>query len=238
MTVPTRLSRWFAELRRRKVVRVTIAYLIATWVLIQVAAETFGPLGLPDWSVKLVIVITVLGFPISLILAWAFDVTPRGIERAVPADATQPSAADEANPPVPPIAKLAAVTPPPMPSREGANRSVAVLPFVDMSAERDQDYFCEGVAEEIGNALCYVRGLEIASRTSAFQFKGKAADVREIGRRSESTRCSKAAYASPETESASRRSSSAQPTDITSGRRSSIGSSRTCLRSRTRSRSR
>jgi hypothetical protein len=76
-----RLKRWFAELRRRKVVRVGVVYVVVAWILIQVAGETFGPLGLPDWSTKLVIVLAALGLPLALALAWAFDLGPRGIER-------------------------------------------------------------------------------------------------------------------------------------------------------------
>ena len=87
MAAPTRLGRWLGELRRRRVVRVAVAYLIAAWLLIQVAAETFEPLGLPDWALKLVIVVAVLGIPVALMLAWAFDVTSHGIERASPASA-------------------------------------------------------------------------------------------------------------------------------------------------------
>ena len=172
MAAPTRLGRWLGELRRRRVVRVAVAYLIAAWLLIQVAAETFEPLGLPDWALKLVIVVAVLGIPVALMLAWAFDVTSHGIERASPASAP---------PAVHPTSEPAAVLPPTVPGGR-AHGSVAVLPFVDMSAERDQDFFCDGVAEEIGNALCYVQGLKVAARTSAFQFKGRVADVREIGR--------------------------------------------------------
>ena len=171
MVAPTRLGRWLGELRRRRVVRVAIAYLVGAWLLIQVAAETFEPFGLPDWALKLVIIVAVLGFPAALMLAWAFDVTPRCVERTAPADPAQ-ATTGEASPPVGPSAVSIA--------RE--LRSVAVLPFVDMSAEHDQDYFCDGVAEEIGNALCYVQGLKIAARTSAFQFKGRVADAREIGR--------------------------------------------------------
>jgi adenylate cyclase len=182
VTSTSRFHRWLAELRRRRVVRVVFAYLVVAWLLIQVAAETFDPLGLPGWALKLVIVITALGFPAALMLAWAFDVTPRGIERTVPADPAPQSFADSPTAPARSAIAAAAATPPHMLLSTSANRSVAVLPFVDMSAEHDQDYFCDGVAEEISNALCYVQGIKIAARTSAFQFKGRVADVREIGR--------------------------------------------------------
>jgi TolB-like protein len=150
--IGTRLQRWFAELRRRKVVRVALIYLVAAWLVIQVADAVFEPLGLPGWSLKLVIVLAALGFPLACALAWAFDVTPQGIERT----------------PSPPVAAAA--------------ESIAILPFVDLSQQHDQQYFCDGIAEEIVNALCCIRGLRIASRTSASQFKGRSVDVRDIGR--------------------------------------------------------
>jgi len=171
--VGSRLQRWFAELRRRKVFRVALVYLVAAWLLIQVADAVFEPLGLPAWSLKLVIVLAALGFPLACALAWAFDVTPRGIERT-PA---LPVAADAA------ATTAAAATPSALPAAESPPAaSVAILPFSDMSPARDHEYFCDGIAEEIINTLCCVRGMRVASRTSAFQFKGRSADVREIGK--------------------------------------------------------
>jgi TolB-like protein/Flp pilus assembly protein TadD len=162
-----KLGRWIAELRRRKVFRVALAYLVGGWLLIQVADATFEPLGLPPVALKFVIVAIVLGFPLACVLAWAFDVTPHGIERT-PALAP----ATTATPPGP-AAPLAVADGPP---------SIAVLPFADMSPAHDQGYFCEGIAEEIINSLCCVGGLRVASRTSAFQFRDRSVDVREIGR--------------------------------------------------------
>jgi TolB-like protein len=159
------LARWFAELRRRKVFRVAFAYLVVAWALIQVADATFEPLGLPAVALRFVIVAAILGFPLACALAWAFDVTAQGIERTPPA----PAAAVQL--PVPTQAAEAAPV-----------VSVAVLPFADLSPARDQEYFCDGIAEEIINSLCCVRGLRVASRTSAFQFRGRNEDVREIGR--------------------------------------------------------
>ena len=153
--IGSRLPGWFAELRRRKVFRVAGVYLVAAWLVIQVADAVFEPLGLPAWALKLVIVLAALGFPLAGALAWAFDVTPQGIERT-------PAAARVASMP--------------------AGQAVAILPFADLSPARDQEYFCDGIAEEIVNALCCVRGLHIASRTSASQFKGRSVDVREIGK--------------------------------------------------------
>jgi adenylate cyclase len=154
------LGRWFGELRRRKVFRVALAYLVGGWVLIQVADATFEPLGLSTVAHRFVIVAVVLGFPLACVLAWAFDLTRHGIERT-------PAAA-----PVP--VETPAVAP--------RSHSIAVLPFADMSPAHDQGYFCEGIAEEIINSMCCVGGLRVASRTSAFQFRDRNVDVREIGR--------------------------------------------------------
>jgi adenylate cyclase len=181
MSPPTsRFEHWWAELRRRKVVRVAVAYLVVAWLVIQVAAETFEPLGLPAWSMRLVIVIAALGLPLAVVLAWVFDLTARGLERT-PEVAATPVIPLEATPPV-------VVTPAsprsllPAAAVAATDASVAVLSFVDMSPERDQEHFCDGIAEEIINSLCCVRGLKVAARTSAFQYKGRATDVREIGR--------------------------------------------------------
>ena len=171
----SKAGRWLAELKRRKVFRVAAVYLVVAWLLVQVAGTTFEPMGLPPWTLKLVITLAALGFPLACALAWAFDVTAKGIERTpdlARAGAAAPTALV--------TNAVPAVEPPPAASE--SPDSVAILPFVDMSPGRDQEYFCDGIAEEIINSLCCVRDLRIASRTSSFQFKGRAADVREIGR--------------------------------------------------------
>jgi TolB-like protein len=171
----TKAGRWLAELKRRKVFRVAAVYLVVAWLLVQVAGTTFEPMGLPPWTLKLVIALAALGFPLACALAWAFDVTAKGIERT-----KQPISTDPAVPAVFEQKVLPAVAPPSAAAE--APDSVAILPFVDMSPGHDQEYFCDGIAEEIINSLCCIRDLRIASRTSSFQFKGRAADVREIGR--------------------------------------------------------
>jgi len=179
----SKAEHWFAELRRRKVFRVATVYLVVAWLLVQVAGTVFEPMGLPSWTLKLVITLVALGFPLACGLAWAFDVTAKGIERT-PAAAPLPAAAFTAPEPA---ALPSAPSAPALPAAGTAAAaeapdSVAILPFVDMSPGRDQEYFCDGIAEEIINSLCCIRDLRIASRTSSFQFKGRATDVREIGR--------------------------------------------------------
>ena len=157
------IRRGFTEFRRRRVFRAMAVYLVAGWLLIQVADATFGPLGLPDWALKLVIVLVAIGFVIAMALAWTYDVGAGGIARTPAAAPTAPEA-------------------PAMPAAAAPGASVAILPFADLSEAKDQDYFCDGLAEEILNALTGVRGLRVASRTSSFRFRDGRADAREIGR--------------------------------------------------------
>jgi len=157
------LKRFLAQLRKRKVIRVGIVYVLVGWVLMQVGEVTFEALGLPPWALTLLIVIVLLGFPIALVLAWAFEVTPEGIRKD---SAGAAGAADRA---------------PPEFDRHAP--SIAVLPFDDMSEQGDQGYFCDGIAEEILNALCKVANLRVAARVTSFRFRGRQADVAEIGRK-------------------------------------------------------
>lgn len=157
------LKRYFEELKRRKVFRVSIGYLVGAWLLLQIADATFEPLNLPPWSTSLVLWLLVLGFPVAVFLAWALEVTPQGIRRTQ----TRRKAAA-------PARKAAAGESEP---------SIAVLPFVDMSPDKDQDHFCEGMAEEIINSLARIGGVHVASRTASFQFKGQSTDVDVIGAR-------------------------------------------------------
>jgi TolB-like protein/Flp pilus assembly protein TadD len=148
---------------QRKVMRVGLAYIVVGWLLMQIGEVTFEALTLPPWALSFLIAIIVLGFPIALMLAWAFEVTPEGIVKD-PADK-----ADEKNT---------------GPSGLDSNvPSVAVLPFDDMSEHGDQSYFCEGIAEEILNSLCKVPGLRVASRVASFRFGGKRADIAEIAKK-------------------------------------------------------
>jgi TolB-like protein/Flp pilus assembly protein TadD len=161
------MTSFFTELRRRHVFKVAAAYVVTGWVVAQAAEFLLESFGAPQWVLQTLIILLVLGFPIALVLAWAFELTPAGLERD-----HAPAAARE---PVP----AAAVALPPTPP-ESPGQSIAVLPFVDMSADRDQEYFSDGLSEELLNLLAKVPGLHVASRTSAFSFKGKQEDIRTI----------------------------------------------------------
>ena len=151
---PPRTASFWEEIKRRKVIRVVIAYLIVGWGLIEIADVTAEPLRLPDWSDTLVIWLVALGFPIAIILAWILDVTPRGIE-------VTPDAKD-ARPPEP------------------ADASIAVLPFLNMSGNEENEYFSDGLSEELLNMLVRLQSVRVCSRTSSFALKGKDVDMPTI----------------------------------------------------------
>jgi len=145
-----------AELKRRRVYSVIAGYAVVAFILLQIGEITFGPLGLPNWVMIALIVAVVVGFPLVIILAWIFDITPTGIRRDSRRGLT--------------------ATP-------GDERpSIAVLPFTDMSPEHDQGFFCEGIAEEILNALTRIQQLKVTARSSSFLYSEGAGDVRIIGK--------------------------------------------------------
>jgi len=150
----SKASKFWEEIKRRKVVRVVIAYLIVGWGLIQIADVTLEPLHLPDWAGTLVIWLIALGFPIAVILAWVLDVTPEGVK------VTQPAANDD------------------VPS----DASIAVLPFVNMSGDPENEYFSDGLSEELLNLLARLQSLRVCSRTSSFALKGKDIDMPSIAK--------------------------------------------------------
>ena len=153
---------FIAELKRRHVFRVTLTYIIVAWLVLQVADVVLDKIGVPDWTFKLVLVLLLVGFPVAIILAWAYDLTPKGLKRTE-------DLAEEVAP------ALRAAAP--------AKASVAVLPFVNMSGNPENEYFSDGLAEELLNVLAKVSGLKVAARTSSFHFKGHTGDIEEIARR-------------------------------------------------------
>lgn len=152
---------FFAELKRRKVYRVAIAYAVVSWLLIQIATQVFPFFDIPTWAVRLVVLLLVLGFPVALLLAWAFDLTPEGIKRTDELD----QAAEQ---------RLSAATPPP-------EKSIAVLPFENLSADEQNAYFADGIQDDILSSLAKVADLKVISRTSVRQYKTGTRNLREIG---------------------------------------------------------
>ena len=195
---------FFAELKRRNVIRVAVAYTVIAWVLAQVAEFAFENFGAPDWVLKSVIVILLLGLPIALIFAWAFEMTPEGIKKEKDVDRSQSITPHTGRKldfviigilavalayfvydkfMLSPDTELEITT---TEERTDAvaievEKSIAVLPFVNMSSDPEQEYFSDGISEEILNALAKIQELKVAGRTSSFSFKGKNEDLRLIG---------------------------------------------------------
>jgi adenylate cyclase len=181
------------ELKRRRVFRVAAVYGASAFVALQAADLVFPRLGLPDWAVTLVVALAIVGLPVALALAWAFDATPEGVRRTGPA-APDELAAILAQPrarrwpagfaALTGIALLAGGawwTLAGAGTRTIAYDSIAVLPFANLSGDPENEYFGDGLAEELLNALAGIEGLKVAARTSAFAFKGTQTGVRTIG---------------------------------------------------------
>ena len=151
---------FFAELKRRKVYSVAIAYVVAGWALAQGIAQVLPVFDIPNWVVRLLVVLIVLGFPVALTVSWFFDFTRYGIVRT-PDRAPQP--------------RIDAVDP-----SISQEKSIAVLPFKDLSAGPERDYLGEGIAEEILTALSKVDNLRVAARRSSFWFKDRDAELSEV----------------------------------------------------------
>ena len=181
-------SRTIADLRRRRVFRVAAAYGVVAWLIIEVADIVLPALRLPEWVITAVVITALAGFPIALLLGWLFDVTPDGVVRTRPADEDAPAIRRVARRGIDfiIIGVLLAVIgylvyqQAPFGADEGAERSIAVLPFEDFSPDGDNEYFSDGIAEELLNTLVGVEGLRVAARTSSFAFKNRNEDVRSI----------------------------------------------------------
>jgi len=179
----------FSELKRRNVLRVAIAYLAVAWLLIQVVETLFPIFGLSDELIRLFVILLSIGFPLVLVFSWLYELTPEGVMTAKAADAAgyDKPAAFGRHIDFTIIALLAVSVAWLLYERENGpavtENSIAVLPFVNMSSDTEQEYFSDGVAEEILNKLAQVQGLKVTARTSSFQFRGQNLDVPLIGER-------------------------------------------------------
>lgn len=151
------VNRFFAELKRRKVYTVAVAYLLGGWALAQGLAQVLPVFDISNWVVRLLVVLIIIGFPVALTLSWFFDLTRYGVVRT------------------PNLKDIDTALAP----RLGEN-SIAVLPFADLSPNRDHDYFSDGIADEILTALSKIDNLRVAARRSSFWFKDRQADAREV----------------------------------------------------------
>jgi len=198
---------FFDELKRRNVFRVGVAYVIVAWLLAQVADLMLDNFGAPGWVIKSVLTLLIIGFPLAIFYAWAFELTPEGIKPQREVEREQSITAQtgrkldrtiivvlvlalgyfawdkfmgSGSMTVEPTGQgtdptAAAIEPGPQ------EKSIAVLPFVNMSSDPEQEFFSDGISEEILNALAKVKDLKVAGRTSSFAFKGQNQDLRLIG---------------------------------------------------------
>jgi TolB-like protein len=202
----------FKELQRRNVFRVAIGYIVSSWLLAQVADLVLENIGAPNWVMQTILLVLALGFPVVLFFSWAYEVTPEGIKRESEVDRTQSTTQltgrklDRAITGVLVIAlayfaydkfvlsgdreaaliEAATHTMTEQTATEDVStqvdKSIAVLPFVNMSSDPEQEYFSDGLSEEILNLLAKIDGLKVIGRTSSFAFKGKNEDLRSIGK--------------------------------------------------------
>ncbi len=185
--------KFFTELKRRNVYKVAIAYAVIAWLLMQIATQVFPFLEIPNWAIRLVIMLIVIGFPIALVIAWAFELTPEGIKRAEVADSA-PRVLSRSRAWVYVVIIAGAISvslfflgrytaiSKQSGSAELPAKSIAVLPFENLSRDPDNAYFTEGVQEEILTRLAKIADLKVISRTSTQHFKSSPADLRQIAK--------------------------------------------------------
>jgi TolB-like protein len=187
---------FFGELKRRNVYKVAVAYGVVGWLVVQIATQVFPFLEIPNWLVRLVIVFVAVGFPIALVIAWAFELTPEGIRRAE--DVDLPAASGSKNRAWIYVAAIGAAlsvglffvgrytagnaTPRPSePATAISQKSIAVLPLLNESGDPKDEYFSDGLSEELIAALAQIRELKVIGRSSSFRFKERKEESKTIG---------------------------------------------------------
>jgi TolB-like protein/Flp pilus assembly protein TadD len=174
---------FFGELRRRNVYKVAIAYAVVAWLIIQVAASTFPVLEIPNWCVRLVIVLVALGFPVAVILAWAYEMTPEGIKRTedvAPETSIKRHAGQRLNLLIIAVLVCALVFllyqrfHPSQNASGSSEKSIAVLPFENMSDDKENAFFADGIQDDILTSLAKIHDLKVISRTSVMPYRGAA----------------------------------------------------------------
>src|SRR5207302_2269524 len=184
---------FFGELKRRNVYKVAVAYAVAGWALSQGIAQVFPVFDVPNWAIRSIVVLIIIGLPIALVLAWMFELTPQGIKRAETADAMAATSQKRKHVWIY-VVVIGAVLSIGLfflgrftalntasPART-SNKSIAVLPFDNLSRDPDNAYFCEGVQDEILTRLAKVADLKVISRTSTQHFKSTPDNLPQIAK--------------------------------------------------------
>src|SRR5216110_429759 len=187
------LEKFFTELKRRNVYKVAVAYAVVAWLLIQVATQVFPFFEVPNWAVRLVVLLIIIGFPIALVIAWAFELTPEGLKRtevadALPAQRSRSRAwicvvliAGALSAGLFFLGRFTASTKQSV-SAEVSSKSIAVLPFDNLSSDKENAYFADGIQEEILTRLAKIADLKVISRTSTQQYQSKPGNLAEIAK--------------------------------------------------------
>jgi len=191
-----KIDNFFAELKRRNVYKVAIAYAVVGWLLIQVATQVFPFFEIPNWGIRLIVLLIAVGFPIALVIAWAFELTPEGIKRAEDVDlVTPPRSRNRAWISLVVVAAVFSIglffvgrytgqRSSALSGRASSpvapGKSIAVLPFENLSDEKSNAYFAEGVQDEILTRLAKVADLKVISRTSTQKYKSAPENLRAI----------------------------------------------------------
>src|SRR5438477_2475130 len=191
---------FFAELKRRNVYKVAVAYIIAGWALSQGIAQVFPVFDIPNWVIRLIVILIIIGLPIALVLAWSFEITPQGIKRTETADAMPEATRKKKHIWIYVVvigagisialfflgrytASRTSSTESGRPSGPSLpDKSIAVLPFDNLSRDPDNAYFCEGVQDEILTRLAKVADLKVISRTSTQHFKSTPDNLPQIAK--------------------------------------------------------
>ena len=188
-----KIDTFFSELKRRNVYKVAVAYAVVGWLLVQVTTQVFPIFEIPNWALRLIVLTIIIGFPIALVLAWAFELTPEGIKHTEDVDLSDKRASKKRtwiyvtligaalSAALFFVGRLSApnsgASPAVLPEK-----SIAVLPFENQNRDPDTDYLCDGIPESIINSLSELPKLKVMSRNSVFHYKGKEADAQTVGK--------------------------------------------------------
>ena len=188
-----KIDNFFAELKRRNVYKVAVAYAVVGWLLVQVTTQVFPIFEIPNWALRLIVLAIIIGFPIALVLAWAFELTPEGIKHTEDVDLSDKRASKKRtwiyvtligaalSAALFFVGRLSApnsgASPAVLPEK-----SIAVLPFENQNRDPDTDYLCDGIPESIINSLSELPKLKVMSRNSVFHYKGKEPDAQTVGK--------------------------------------------------------
>jgi TolB-like protein len=190
-----KIDNFFAELKRRNVYKVAVAYIVAGWALAQGIAQVFPVFDVPNWAIRLIVILIIIGFPVAIVLAWAFEITPEGIRRTEGVNRMRPNSVGRAwiyivivgaflsiglfflgrytaGNATPRHSEAATATP---------RKSIAVLPLLNESGDPDDEYFSDGLSEELIAALGQIKDLKVIGRSSSFRFKDRKEEPKTIG---------------------------------------------------------